>query len=149
MLNTIGTNGKKSAKRAAKGKVDVEKYRQLLYQHHPTLIETEKENRRALAIVDELMVKGKDRTPEETALLKLLAHLIQDFETRFYPPPETSPREVLIELMNANGLRQIDLVPLFGSKSVISEVINGKRAISKAQAKLLAKRFNLSTDAFL
>ena len=149
MLNTIETGGKKSAKRTTKGKVDVEKYRRLLFEHHPAMIETEKENRRALAIVDKLMSKGKDRTPEETSLLKLLAHLIQEFEQRFYQPPEATPREVLRELMNANGLKQVDLVPTFGSKSIVSEVLNGKRAISKAQAKALARRFNLSTDVFL
>ena len=149
MLNITGTSGKRSAKRTAKRRVDAKKYGRLLSQHLPSIIETEKENRRVLAIVDDLMRKGKDRSPEEDSLLKLLSHLIQEFEQRFYQPAIATPQEVLKELMNANGLKQSDLVSIFGSKGVTSEVINGKRSISKSQAKALAKRFNTSTDVFL
>jgi HTH-type transcriptional regulator/antitoxin HigA len=39
--------------------------------------------------------------------------------------------------------------PLFGSKGVASEVLNGKRSISKAQAKKLAAFFHVSADLFI
>ena len=102
-----------------------------------------------LAVAERLIDKGQNITAEETALLKLLSHLIQEFEQRFYKPHGATPREVLIELMAANNLKQSDLVPIFGSKSIVSEVVNGKREISKAHAKALAERFNTSTDLFL
>ncbi|GAC1403196.1 MAG: hypothetical protein NVSMB56_18160 [Pyrinomonadaceae bacterium] len=38
---------------------------------------------------------------------------------------------------------------LFGSKGRASEAINGKRAISKAQAKALAEFFHVSADLFI
>ena len=51
--------------------------------------------------------------------------------------------------MNARGLKQSDLSKLFGSKGRASEVINGKRAISKAQAKALAEFFHVSAELFI
>jgi HTH-type transcriptional regulator/antitoxin HigA len=95
------------------------------------------------------MDKGKNRTLEETKLMKLLGHLIQEFEQRFYQPESPTPREALMAMMEMNQLKQADLVPIFGSSGVTSEVISGKREISKANAKALAKFFHTSTDLFL
>jgi HTH-type transcriptional regulator / antitoxin HigA len=148
MLSTI-KNGGKSIAEPRRRRIDPRKYGQLLLKHIPAIIETEAENRRLIKIIDELMRKKDDRTPEETSLLRLLAHLVDDFERRFYAIPEAEPREVLRELMRVNQLKQVDMVTIFGTKSVISEVLSGKRQISKAQAKALAKRFSVSTDVFL
>ncbi|HEX8651263.1 MAG TPA: helix-turn-helix domain-containing protein [Pyrinomonadaceae bacterium] len=95
------------------------------------------------------MVKGERRSLEEDVLLDLLFHLIQDFEQRFYHPGEATPHEVLRELMAANGVKQSDLWKLFGSKGVASEVVNGKRGISKSQAKALAEYFHVSPEVFI
>jgi HTH-type transcriptional regulator/antitoxin HigA len=46
-------------------------------------------------------------------------------------------------------LRQADLVPLVGSRGLVSEIVNGKRAISKAQAKVLGTFFNVSPALFI
>ncbi|HEV7859155.1 MAG TPA: helix-turn-helix domain-containing protein [Pyrinomonadaceae bacterium] len=96
-----------------------------------------------------LIDKGEQRSPEEDALLDLIVHLIQEFERKFYPIGEATPHEVLRELMNARGLKQRDLWELFGSKGIASEVINGKRGISKAQAKALAEFFHVSVEVFI
>ncbi|MGH9903676.1 MAG: helix-turn-helix domain-containing protein, partial [Pyrinomonadaceae bacterium] len=115
----------------------------------PTVIKTEEENDRMLALVEQLMAKGDALTPEEGELLKLLGKLIADFEEEFYQPDDAAPHEVLQELMDARGLKQSDLWELFGSKGRASEVINGKRAISKAQAKALAEFFHVSAELFI
>lgn len=140
---------KRSGKTIVKVKFDSNAYAQLLASTLPTVIETEEQNDRLLALAEALINKGKNITLEETELLKLLSHLIQEFEQKFYQPGEASPREVLMELMAANDLKQADLVSIFGSKSVVSEVVNGKREISKAHAKSLAEYFHTSTDVFL
>jgi HTH-type transcriptional regulator/antitoxin HigA len=62
---------------------------------------------------------------------------------------KVSPREALVAMMEMNHLRQADIVHIFGSRGVTSEVISGKREISKANAKKLAKFFHTSTDLFL
>lgn len=98
-----------------------------------------------------LMDKGEKRlSPEESKLFALLANLLEDYEAHSLPPLErTSPAETLSLLMEQNDLRQEDLADIFGSQGGVSKVITGKREISKAQAKRLAERFKVSTDAFI
>ena len=63
--------------------------------------------------------------------------------------PDSTPLDVLHYLMEANSLRQTDLVDVIGSSGVVSEIIDGKREISKSQARSLSKRFNVSYKLFL
>lgn len=129
---------------------DPKKYGALLCETLPAVIETEAQNEAYLAIVEKLMDKGEDNlSPEEETLLNLLVHLIEDFEQRYYQPEDATPLEVLHFLMEANDLKQADLVPIFGSKGITSEVVNGKRGISKANAKALGEFFNISPAAFI
>lgn len=51
--------------------------------------------------------------------------------------------------MEDRGLRQIDLAPLFGVRSRVSDVLAGKRDISKAQAKALSALFKVPADLFI
>lgn len=130
--------------------VDTKKYGRLLARTHPSVIETEEENERILSEIEKLMDKGEGRTPEERKLLELLVKLVEDFEEKHYPVPDAPPHEILQELMRQHDLRQRDLVPLLGSsRGTASEVINGKRRISRAQAKALAERFHISVELFL
>lgn len=138
-----------SGKRTAKAPFDTAAYGKLLLDTLPTVITTVTQNRRMIKIVNKLMDKGKNMTPEEGELLKLLGRLICDFETKYYKPQKVTPREALIGMLEMNHLRQADVAHIFGSRGVISEVISGKREISKAHAKALAKFFNTSTDLFL
>jgi HTH-type transcriptional regulator/antitoxin HigA len=138
-----------SGKQIVKAKFNPKKYAGLLAETLPEVIETVSQNRRMNKILDELIDKGANRTPEETKLAKLLGRLIQDFEQRYYKPQKFTPREMLIGLMEMNHLKQVDMIPVFGSSGITSEVINGKREISKSHAKALAKFFNTSTDLFL
>ncbi|MGH9766694.1 MAG: helix-turn-helix domain-containing protein [Blastocatellia bacterium] len=128
---------------------DPKKYASLLSTALPAIIETEEQNERYLAIVEDLMSKGENLSPEEETLLNLLAHLIEDFERRYYKPRKAKPLEVLHELMAANDLKQADLVPIFGSKGITSEVVNGKRGISKAHARALAEYFHVAPGVFI
>jgi HTH-type transcriptional regulator / antitoxin HigA len=125
-------------------------YGELLVDVLPRPIQTEAENERALAIVDRLMSKGEDNlTPEETTLLELLVQLIERFEEKAYPIPEAPGYRVLRTLMENRGVKQADLLPIFGSRGIASEVYNGKRAISKAQAKKLGEFFGISPAIFI
>jgi antitoxin component HigA of HigAB toxin-antitoxin module len=58
------------------------------------------------------------------------------------------PIDILRHLMDANGLRQVDLLDVFGTASVISEVLKGKRELSKAHIAKLSGRFNVSPALF-
>ena len=96
------------------------------------------------------MDTGIARTPEEEALMNLFARLIQSFEDERYRVRVTStPASILHTLMEQQSLTQKDVWQLFGSKAVASEVLNGKRAISKAHAKALAAFFHVDAGLFL
>jgi HTH-type transcriptional regulator / antitoxin HigA len=79
----------------------------------------------------------------------LLVKLVEDYEKENYPMPQAPPHEVLKHLMQARGVRQKDLMHIFKSDGIASEVVNGKRSISKAQAKALAEFFDVSVDLFI
>jgi HTH-type transcriptional regulator/antitoxin HigA len=130
--------------------VDPHKYGRLLSKALPKAIKSETENERALAEMDRLMSKGEDNlTPEEDALLELLADLIEKFEDERYPIPEAPPHQILRTVMEERGLRQVDLVSILGSRAAVSRIMNGSRAISKAQAKKLSEYFRMSIDLFI
>ena len=127
-----------------------EEYAELLAATLPKPIETEAENDRALEIVNRLMSKGQKKlTTGERWLMRILTRLIEDFEEKAYPIDEASPRAVLKILMEDRGLKQTDLAPLFGGRSRISDVLAGKRQISKAQAKALSAFFKVPADLFI
>ncbi len=125
-----------------------ENYTHLLAQYQPKVIKTERENGRAIALAAQLEHQP-DRTPEEEALLELLVLLIEKFEEQQYPLPQASPHSLLLHLMEENNLKQEDLVGVLGSRGVVSEIVNGKRGISKTQAKSLAHYFNIDAGLFI
>jgi len=123
-------------------------YGSLLLEFRPRAIETEAENERALAMVAELMRRPRLSAAEKT-LLKLLAILIEHFEQTQYSLGESSPAETLTELMRARNMTAKDLWPVFGSKGITSEVLGGKRGISKDKAKRLSEMFHVSAEVFI
>lgn len=123
-------------------------YGSLLSTTLPAVIDSKKEYDRVESIFEGLF--DKDRSPEEDRLFDLLANLLEDYERRELPTvKDASPVNALRFLIRENGLAQKDLVDVFGSKSLISEVLSEKRSISKAQAKKLSERFGVSTDLFI
>jgi HTH-type transcriptional regulator / antitoxin HigA len=132
-----------------------ENYIDLLNQDRfvPKIIETNEEYEHFLAIVERLMSRRITRTPEENILFKLLVKLIVDYEEETYNLKEwsqTAPHEFLQHLMEARGMKQVDLVGVLSpSKGLVSSIVNGKRQISKAQAKKLGEIFNISASVFI
>jgi HTH-type transcriptional regulator / antitoxin HigA len=123
-------------------------YCNLLTEIAPKIIETEDEYESALSIAERLTFQ-KNRTPEETALYKLLVTLIETYETEHYALDESKPHEILQHIMESSGTRQADLVGVIGSSGVVSEIVNGKRSISKAQAKALGEYFKVLPSLFI
>lgn len=109
---------------------------------------TETEYERILAKAEELTFT-KNKNIEQQNLLKLLALLVERYEAENYPLSNAQPHEILQHLMESSGTRQADLVGIVGSSSVVSEVVNGRREISEAEAKALGKYFKISPSLFL
>jgi HTH-type transcriptional regulator/antitoxin HigA len=130
--------------------LDLKRYGRLLARAVPRVIKTEEENERALAVVESLMEKGeRNMTPEEDALLELLTGPIHDFEEKAYPIPKSEPHEIVAFLLEERGLAPKDLWPVVGSKSRVSEILAGKRSMTKEQAKELAELFRVGVDLFI
>ena len=130
---------------------DPQKYGKLLMSVSPGAIESEEDYEQNLEMMDRLMKKDENAlSPEEDRLLRLLAVLVEDYESRHYPIDMTSdPAVTLRELMRERELKQVDMVEIFGSQGTVSQVLNGKREISKAQARKLSARFHLPIDVFI
>jgi HTH-type transcriptional regulator/antitoxin HigA len=130
--------------------LDEKKYSRLLAKTGPRVIESEQEHKHLLEQVRELMERDEEKlSTEEARLLDLLVGLIEQYEEKHYVVRSAKPHQVLAHLMEARGLTHKDVWRVLGSKGVASEVLNGKRSISKAQAKRLGAFFHVSADLFI
>ncbi len=125
-------------------------YGKLLAKVQPHAIKDEREYDRLVAEVGRLMERGdKNLSPEEVSLLEMMSILIEEYDRKHYPLSPSQPHQMLAFLMEQRDLEPHDLWPVLGSKSRVSEILSGKRAISKAQAKKLAEFFHVSVDLFI
>jgi HTH-type transcriptional regulator/antitoxin HigA len=113
------------------------------------LVSTEEDYNRAMSLINSLLdvIKGDEEHPLAD-VLNYLSDLVIPYEEEHYPIPDASPRDLLEFLMEQQGLKQEDLADC-APQSRISEILNGKRTISKEIAKRLAKRFKVSIDLFI
>ncbi len=126
-------------------------YVDLLAIYQPKVIATEAEYKQALAVAERFVFK-KERTLEELALYDLVVMLIENYEAKHYPMDkweQHSPHEMLQYLLETSGKKQADLIGIIGSSGVVSEVVTGKRSISKTQAKKLGETFKVSPSLFI
>ena len=127
----------------------VTEYKQLIAEVSPKIIHTEKENRYYLGKLEDLNNRWTELTQAERDLYHTLAVLIEDFEKKTYKTRAATPIEAIRELLAANGLKQKDLIGVFETASVASEVLKGKRALTTDHIRRLGKRFNISPAIFL
>jgi len=123
-------------------------YATLLAKILPGVIRSEKENEHYTALLEQLDRKGPKLTSAEQRLAELLTLLIEDFEERHYALKPATPIAVLEELTAANELKQKDLLDIFGSPSIVSEVLSGKRKLTTEHIRKLARRFHVSPELF-
>lgn len=113
----------------------------------PAPITSERQHEEYLSVLDKLASKENPTIGEER-YAQVLTILIEAYEERHHSIADASPVEVLRTLMEANDLRQKDLVPIFGSESIVSEVLRSKRKLNKAHIEKLSKRFRVSPAVF-
>ena len=129
--------------------LDERQYRKLLDGALPVAIRTEEEYHRLLGAAADLMEKPEDEISEEEGrLLELLSILIEEYENRAHPLPKSKPHKMLAYLLEEKNMKPSDLWTVL-PKSRVSEILNGKRGISKTQAKQLAELLRVPVDLFL
>ena len=123
-------------------------YLKLVSETPPKVIHTKKETAFYLAKLEELNGRWNTLSRAEKELYETLRLLIKDFESRTYKVKATTPVEALEALMKANGLKRKDMVGIFETASVVSDVLNGKRPFTTQHIARLSRRFRVSTDTF-
>lgn len=113
------------------------------------IVRTSEDHARASRLIEHILeVIGEDEEHPLTEVLDLIDLQVSAYEARTTQIPDASPREVLRFLMESHGLRQEDLADC-APQGRISDILSGRRSISKGIAKALAGRFGVSAEAFL
>lgn len=110
------------------------------------VIQDDADHTRAKALVEELMDSDE---PGDRARMVAQARLIEAYERARWPRTRPALPELLVYLMDQHGLTRADLVPLLGTASRVSEVLNGKRELSMSMVRRLRPRFGISADLLI
>jgi HTH-type transcriptional regulator / antitoxin HigA len=112
-------------------------------------IRTARDYKRATAVMEQLLDEvGEDEKHPLAEVLDYLSNQVEAYEADHVKIPDAPPRDVLRFLMEQQGLTQSDLADC-APQSRISEILNGRREISKDLAKALAKRFGVGVGVFV
>ena len=141
MTSTTRTNGKMTP-----GSDQVE-YRELVDAFPPRPIRDGKDLDRTWAQIEALLTKSK-RSKAEDHYLALLTDLVERWEDDHVEVPLLDGIELVRELLDDNQLPQRALIHIFGTDSVVSEVLSGKRELQRKHIEGLAEFFNVSPAAF-
>jgi len=123
-------------------------YTALLAKVPPRVIRSDEQNEAYIEALYEMEQRKGKRSKEERELADLLTLLIEDYEEKQYRLPKSSPMAVIAFLMEQHGLKQKDLVDVFGAPSIVSEVLRGKRELNKEHIRRLCERFKVSPELF-
>lgn len=123
-------------------------YASLLKSTLPAVIRNEADNARFIAALENLDRRGARMSAAERRLAELLTLLIEDFEEKHYALRPAAPENIVKELMLSNNLRQKDLLDIFRTPSIVSEVLNGKRNLTTEHIRRLSQRFHVSPEVF-
>jgi HTH-type transcriptional regulator/antitoxin HigA len=124
-------------------------YVELLVAHQPAKPRNRKELAEMTTLLETLAANETAQTPAMERFIETLTALVLQYEEEIHPGPHGSPSGVLKYLMEERGLRQVDLVPILGSKSYVSQILSGHRPIGKDAATKLAEFFHVSKSSFL
>jgi HTH-type transcriptional regulator/antitoxin HigA len=122
-------------------------YGTLLSEIKPEVVHNEAQNQTYIQQLEQLTGKTVV-SPAEKKLIQLLIVLVEEYENKHHPVPTAGPLDILRHLMEVHELRQKDLVDVFGAESTVSDVLKGKREITKDQVRRLSKRFHVSPAVF-
>lgn len=123
-------------------------YADLLRSLQPRSIKNDDEAEAIQRQIDALIDQDEISTDEQE-LLSLLGDLMLAWEGNLFDLPDLAPPEAIQALLEAHGLRQSDLVgPVFATRSIASEVLNGKRRLTYEHVQKLAQLFHVSPSVF-
>ena len=103
----------------------------------------------AVSALNHLLDAGAANEQDPLAdLANTLGILISAYDDTHYPQAVVSPSAMLGFLMDQHSITQSQL-PEVGTQGVVSERLNGKRALNLRQIKALAARFDVPASVFI
>jgi HTH-type transcriptional regulator / antitoxin HigA len=147
MQNTVKKTGKKTP-----GLNDNETYADLLLKFPPRPITSVAQLEATQEVIDSLidsLIYKSELTPDERDYLNVLGTLVYEYEQIHEPMPEMSAIAFLKQLMVESNLKQKDLVPIFKTESIVSEILSGKRKLTVNHIKKLAEFFHMPVAVFI
>jgi HTH-type transcriptional regulator / antitoxin HigA len=81
--------------------------------------------------------------------MELLSLLVEKYEQEHYPVKAPNPIEAIKFRMEQMNLKQTDVAPLFGGKTRVSEVLNGKRPLTLKMITLLNRYLGIPLESLV
>lgn len=72
--------------------------------------------------------------------------LVEDYEKQHYSIDPPDPIDLILFVMEANGLKQKDMLPYFGTRARASEILNRRRPLTLEMIRKLADGLKLPAD---
>lgn len=122
-------------------------YLNLITKYPPRPITSESELAQAQQVIDSLLdLSNLDQ--DESDYLNVLGTLVYEYEAGQSIVPNIHGVELLKALLVEFDLKQKDLVPIFKSESIVSEILKGKRQLTARHIQELATFFHISPAVF-
>jgi len=125
----------------------LDQYIQLLQKFPPRPIINEADLEATQNIIDQLLDQAQLSQAEED-YLNVLGTLVYEYEQSQEPIPDIYGIELLKVLIKERNLQQKDLVSIFKTESIISDILHEKRQLTVRHIQELAQFFNLSPAVF-
>ena len=108
-------------------------------------IRTEQDYENTLLRVDELM----DALPNTAEFdeLDILVTLVEAYEEKHYKIDAPDAISAILFRMEQEGLKQKDLIPILGDKSIVSKVLNGQRKLTTDMIKNLHEQLRIPFES--
>jgi len=110
-------------------------------------IKTMQDYKRALNRIEALW--GAEPNTTEGDEFDVLATLIHAYEGEHFPIEAPDPVEAIKFRMEQQGLQAIDLVPMLGQRSRVTEVLNKQRKLSISMIRKLNKMLNIPLESLI
>ncbi|MDR8077779.1 helix-turn-helix domain-containing protein [Burkholderia cenocepacia] len=113
------------------------------------VIKSDDQYRTMLHEAERLVSLDPEPGSQEAEKLELLTVLIEDFEKKNFPFESPDPIEAIEFRMEQQGLRQVDLAPLLGSRSRVSEILSRKRPLTVQMIRSLSTGLGIPAEVLL
>jgi HTH-type transcriptional regulator/antitoxin HigA len=145
----MSRGGGSVATRVVKGGSAADAYFELVRRFPLRVVRDDKELDRAVKMVDELIDRD-DLDSGEQDYLDALSTFVEKYEAERFPTPVVGGARMLRHLMEARGISQAELArDTEIAESTISQVLSGKRHLSRGHIGKLARYFAVDQGVFV